>query len=98
MQLNITKAHTPDTLTLRIHQDPFDPEAPLSVSAQVWSVDGSVVAAHHVSLKGLEADFLDTVVSTAVDCWRWGAPQSQLKGMLSRVARLAREHRKAQGG
>lgn len=98
MQLNINRHSTPDTLTLRLHQDPFDPAAPLRLTAQVWAVDGSVLAAHVVDLKSIEADFVDTIIAAAVDCWRWGAPQSQLVTMMKYHHRRAKEHRKAHEG
>ena len=97
-QLSIQKSDTPAQITIRIQQDPFDPMAPMICSAQIWAVDGSVLAASAVTLRGLEQDWLSTIVETALDCYRWGAPQSQLVSMMRYQHRKAKAHRKAHGG
>jgi len=91
----ITKALTPAQLILRIQDDPYDPNAPLVVSAVVWAADESVLAAHTIRLEGVERDFLDTLVTVATQAWQWGAPAQQLAPAMKRVKRDAVKHRKA---
>lgn len=95
VQHSITKALTPDTLVIRIVDDPYDAKAPLVVSAIVYACDESVLAAQTLQLVGLERDFLDTVVKVATEAWQWGAPAQQLAPALKRVKKDAARHRKA---
>ena len=98
VQLSIHDNAVPDCLTFRIHQDPFDPACPVGVTAQVWAVDGTLIAAHHIALRGLEVDFLDSVVRAVVECWQWGSPQSQVPYVMRRIHTEAKKHRKAHAG
>lgn len=98
MQLTMNKGNTPDTLTLRLHQDPFDPDSPLTVAAMVWAVDGTLLGSHAIHLKGLEQDLIDSIVESVVQTWRFGAPDSQLGHTMRYWHRLAKQHRKAHGG
>lgn len=94
VQLAITQALTPDTIVIRCVVDPYEPTAPTVVSAVVYAVDGSVLAAQSITLVGLEEDFLDSVVEAAMTSWRWGAPQQQLAPAMKRVKKAATRHRK----
>lgn len=97
-QLTINKRSTASRCVIELAQDPHDIEDPVTVTARVYAVDGSVLAASSVNLYAVEADFLDTLVQDVVNCWRWGAPQSQLVSMMRYRQREARRHARAHGG
>lgn len=69
----------------------------MRISCQVWAVDGSVLAAAAVTLEGLEIDYAESIITTAFDCYQWGAPQQQLTSMLRMKKREAARHAKAHG-
>lgn len=97
-QLAISNSDTPARLVLEVEQDPFDLADPVRIRARIFAVDGVVMAAHSVTLKGLEQDFTDSIVQAAVECYRWGAPQSQLVAMMRYHHRQAKAHVKKHGG
>lgn len=94
MQLTITKHTQPTDLTIRIHQDPLDPDSPLTITGQIWTADRSVLAACAVQLHGLETDFTDTIVEAIVHAHRWHGPGS-LSPMMRARLREARHHARA---
>lgn len=96
-QLNITKSATPDTITIRVTVDPYNADSPTTVAAMVWAVDGTLLAAHSCHLRGLEEDYLDSIVQTALEAWRWGAPAQQLAPAMKRIHKAAKAHAKAHG-
>lgn len=91
-QLTLTKSNTPRRIVIELEQDPYDEEAATTVTARVRAVDGSLLSACSVSLRGLEIDCIDSVVGAAVTCFRWGAPQSQLMSMMRYQQKQARAH------
>lgn len=94
-QLNLNPSDTPCTVTIDVHQDPFDSTDVLSVRAVVYNQAHQVLAAHRITLPGLEADYLDTVVQVVVQSFQFGAPALDLRPAMGRVKRQAQKHRQA---
>lgn len=97
-QLSIRKEETPATLTIRVHQDPYDPKDHMIVQAAVRAVDGSMIAAQSVTLRGMEQDFLDSLVEVVLLSYRFGNPAADLAVAMRRIKRKAFAHKRAHGG
>lgn len=91
MQLTITRANTPSRLNVEVHQDPYDPDSPITVVATIRAVSGRTLAAQSVQLRGLETDYVDSVVEAAVHAYRWHSAGS-LAAMMRYKMREARDH------
>ena len=77
-----------------ITQDPFDSTDVLAVRAVVYNQARQVLAAHRITLPGLEADYLDSVVEVVVQSFQFGSPTTDLRPAMGRVKRAAMAHRK----
>lgn len=95
MQLTTNPSEAPATLLIDITQDPFDPTSDLAVRAVVYNNARHVLAAHRVTLPGIEADYLDSLVEVIVQSFQFGQPVLDLRPAMGRIKRAASKHRKA---
>lgn len=95
MQLTINPSEAPAALLIDITQDPFDPTDVLAVRAVVYNQARHVLAAHRVTLPGIEADYLDSLVEAVVASFQFGQPSLDLRPAMGRVKKAAAKHRKA---
>lgn len=93
-QLTINPSDTPAAVLIDITQDPFDSTDVLAVRAVVYNQARQVLAAHRVSLPGLEADYLDSLVEVIVQSFQFGQPTIDLRPAMGRIKRAAATHRK----